>query len=189
MPGVAVIQTSGTTKAIGLKERRLGPSSLRSELVEWIGRTYDLHDCLDPMLVEDTLKQARHFLKQADAPLPQLSVVSIADLNPANVLRDGSVCRLVDFEDGGLSDPAFELADHVEHLAGRGIYDPEALIEAVGITHEDRKRLEQWRRYWAIFWLVMLMPGNGGFVRNPPGTTEAQAARVREMLAAQPVRR
>ncbi|UNK69353.1 hypothetical protein [Microbacterium sp. H1-D42] len=30
----------------------------------------------------------------------------------------------------------------------------------------------------------MVLPGNGGFLRNPPGTTEAQAERVLRMLSA-----
>ena len=32
-----------------------------------------------------------------------------------------------------------------------------------------------YRPLWAAFWLAMLLPGNGGWRRNPPGTTEAQA--------------
>jgi thiamine kinase-like enzyme len=110
--------------------------------------------------------------------------IGIADLTPANVLWDGYACRLVDFEDGGLTDPAYELADHVEHLAGRldGIYDPNALIEAVGLSAKERDRTRSYRPLWAAFWLAMQLPGNGGFARNPPGTTEAQAQHVLALL-------
>lgn len=101
----------------------------------------------------------------------------IADLNPANVLWDDTRCRLVDFEDGGLTDPAYELADHVEHLGSRlpGVYDPRALVDAVGLDTEGRARVTAYRPLFGAFWLAMLLPGNGGWHRNPPGTTEAQA--------------
>lgn len=117
-------------------------------------------------------------------PEPQLVALGIADLNPANVIWDGSTCRLVDFEDGGLTDPAFELADHVEHLAGRvaGVFDSTALVAAVGLSAEERERMRAYRPLWAAFWLAMLLPGNGGFRRNPPGTTEAQAHHLLALL-------
>ena len=117
-------------------------------------------------------------------PEPRLSAVGIADLNPANVLWDGQRCRLVDFEDGGLSDPAYELADHVEHLGSRatGVLDPAALTDAVGLDEPARARMAAYRPLWAAFWLAMLLPGNGGWRRNPPGTTEAQARHVLGLL-------
>jgi hypothetical protein len=91
-----------------------------------------------------------------------------------------ATCRLVDFEDAGLSDPAYELADHIEHLAGRliGGYDADALVDAVGLDAAARERISAYRPLWAGFWLAMLLPGNGGWQRNPPGTTEDQARRV-----------
>jgi len=56
------------------------------------------------------------------------------------------------------------LADHAEHIAGRlpPVYD---LPPALGRLLAD---------YAA--------PGNGGFRRNPPGTTEAQARHLVAML-------
>ncbi|MFE6994896.1 aminoglycoside phosphotransferase family protein [Microbacterium sp. NPDC057659] len=169
--------------ATGIGERRLGPSTLRTHLAEYATESYDLSATRAPRLVERALSATREFLVAAAAPPFDLSVLGIADLNPANVLWDGRVCRLVDFEDGGLSDPAFELADHLEHLAGRKVYEPEALVRAVGLSGTQRERLSEWRTHWAMFWLIMLLPGNGGFLRNPPGTTEAQADRVLRMLA------
>ena len=111
-------------------------------------------------------------------PDPRLSVLGIADLNPANVLWDGREARLVDFEDGGLSDPAYELADHVEHLGSRlpGVHDARALTDAVGLDAEARERMAAYRPLWAAFWLWMLLPGNPSWRRNPRGTTEDQAA-------------
>lgn len=111
--------------------------------------------------------------------------LGIADLNPANILWDGETCRLVDFEDGGLTDPAYELADHIEHLAGRqsGVFDCDALVEAVGLTAREQQRMRAYRPLLAVFWLSMLLPGNVGFRRNPPGSTEAQASHCLALLA------
>jgi hypothetical protein len=54
------------------------------------------------------------------------------------------------------------------------------LIHAVGLSSEHRERAHAYRPLWACFWLAMLLPGNGGFRRNPPGTTEGQ---VRHLLS------
>lgn len=57
-----------------------------------------------------------------------------------------------------------------------GVYDVDALPAAVGLDAEDRARMEAYRPLMAAFRLAMLLPGNGGWRRNPRGTTEAQAA-------------
>jgi Ser/Thr protein kinase RdoA (MazF antagonist) len=147
-------------------------------LAEWLADDVSLEECRDPSLVGEALAAARAYAAAPPLPEPSLTSLGIADLNPANVLWDGRVARLVDFEDGGLSDPAYELADHVEHLGSRlpGVYDAGALADAVGLDAEGRDRMAAYRPLWAAFWLAMLLPGNGGWRRNPPGTTEDQAA-------------
>ena len=103
----------------------------------------------------------------------------------ANVLVHGRTVRLVDFEDGGLSDPAYELADHVEHLGSRlpGVYDVHALPAAVGLDEEALQRMAAYRPLFAAFWLAMLLPGNGAWRRNPPGTTEEQAEHFMRLVS------
>nr|WP_301539577.1 aminoglycoside phosphotransferase family protein [Nocardioides sp. zg-1308] len=165
-------------RAAGIGERRYGARQHARLLVEWLTDDVDLGECLDPPLVSKALQLARAYVADPPLPEPRDTALGIADLNPPNVLWDGRVVRLVDFEDGGLSDPAYELADHVEHLGSRlpGVYDPGALVAAVGLGTEDRQRMAAYRPLWAAFWLAMLLPGNGGWRRNPRGTTEAQAA-------------
>lgn len=88
-----------------------------------------------------------------------------ADGNLANYLWDGECCRLVDFEDSGVSDRAYELVDlfdHDEALAGRVL---------------------RMRRLFATFWLLMLLPGNRAHHRNPAGSVERQAERTLVLLA------
>jgi aminoglycoside phosphotransferase (APT) family kinase protein len=162
----------------GIGPRRYGASDLAEVLVEWLAADHDLGACRDPDLVADALARARAYVAAPPLPEPRATALGIADLNPANVLLHQGTVRLVDFEDGGLSDPAYELADHVEHLGSRlpGVYDVDALPTAVGLDAEDRERMAGYRPLWAAFWLAMLLPGNGGWRRNPPGTTEAQAA-------------
>jgi Ser/Thr protein kinase RdoA (MazF antagonist) len=174
--------------AAGVPERRYGPTSHAAATVRpWLADDLDLAACQDPPLVGDAVAAALAWL---DAPVglpePALSAMGIADLNPANVLWDGERCRLVDFEDGGLSDPAYELADHVEHIGSRlaGLLDTERLVDAVGLDTAARARFAAYRPLWASFWLAMLLPGNGGWRRNPPGTTEAQARHVLALLSA-----
>lgn len=171
--------------AAGIKERRYGPTTQPQTVTEWLSDSYDLAECRDPGLVAGAVDAALAWLAANESlPEPQLVALGISDLNPANVLWDGEICRLVDFEDGGLTDPAYELADHVEHLAGRlsGVFDADALVDAVGLTQSERERMQAYRPVWAAFWLAMLLPGNGGFRRNPPGTTEAQARHLLTML-------
>lgn len=166
-------------------ERSYGPTTQQQTLVDWLSESDDLSPCRDAGLVAGAVDAARSWLARSDVlPGPQLVALGIADLNPANVLWDGQRCRLVDFEDGGLTDPAYELADHVEHIAGRltGVFDPEALVDAVGLSAVERERMQAYRPLWAAFWLAMLLPGNGGFRRNPPGTTEVQARHLLALL-------
>lgn len=162
----------------GIGPRRYGAAEHARVMVEWLGDDYDLGECLDPVLVGEAVEAARAFVESPPVPEPRHTALGIADLNPANVLLHDATVRLVDFEDGGLSDPAYELADHVEHLGSRlpGVYDVHALPAAVGLDAEERARMAAYRPLWAAFWLAMLLPGNGGWRRNPRGTTEAQAA-------------
>jgi Ser/Thr protein kinase RdoA (MazF antagonist) len=171
-------------RAVGITERRYGAAELPESLRHWLSDEYDLEPCQEPRPVANTLGAAREWLQAPDLPEPRLCALGIADLNPANVLWDGKHCRLLDFEDGGLSDPAYELADHAEHLAARlaGLYDAATLADVVGLTADERKRMHAYRTLWAAFWLVMLLPGNGGFHRNPAGTTEAQADHLLALL-------
>ena len=162
----------------GIGPRTYGAPEHAQLLVDWLAEEPDLGECRDPARVADALARARAFVAAPQLPEPRLTVLGIADLNPANVLWDGRVVRLVDFEDGGLSDPAYKLADHVEHLGSRlpGVYDARALADAVGLDAEERERMAAHRPLWGAFWLWMLLPGNPSWRRNPPGTTEDQAA-------------
>lgn len=176
---------AGDVAAAGIGERRWGPSTLPEALRGWLEEGHDLSRCQDAGRVAHGVEVALAWLAQEPLPPAHLVGLGIADLNPANVLWDGTTCRLVDFEDGGLTDPAYDLADHVEHLAGRlaDVLAPDALADAAGLSADGRTRMRTYRPLWAAFWLAMLLPGNRGFDRNPPGTTEAQADHLVGLLS------
>ena len=170
----------------GVVERIYGPSSLPHLLVEWLSEPSDLEQCQEPALVEHGISAASTWLSRADAlPPAELVVLGVSDRKPANLLWDGRTCRLVDFEDSGMSDVAYELADQIEHIATRltARLDPEALVAAVDLSTEQRDRVQRYRPLWAAFWLAMLLPGNGGFRRNPPGTTEDQVRHLLRLMS------
>lgn len=59
--------------------------------------------------------------------------------------------------------------------------DTDALIATVGLKADQLDRLAYYRVLMACFWLVMLL-GNGGFKRNPAGSTEDQAIHLLSLL-------
>lgn len=171
--------------AAGIGERSYGPSALPVALMDWFRQPHDLSACRDPAQIRRGIDAAQAWLETPGAlPVARRGGLGIADLNPANILWDGQTCRLIDFEDAGITDPAYDLADHVEHIAARhaDVFDPEALAAAVGLSDEERDRMRAYRPVWAAFWLVMLLPGHGGFHRNPPGSAEAQALHLIRLI-------
>ncbi|MFC7484594.1 phosphotransferase family protein [Luedemannella flava] len=110
---------------------------------------------------------------------PPVTVLGHRDPNLLNYLWDGRRVRIVDFEDAALSDPATEVALLLEHLSTRGT-GAERLLDHVRV---DPVRLRAAQRLWAMFWLALLLPGGPAAVRNPPGTADAQARRLLDLLA------
>jgi len=112
------------------------------------------------------------------------TVYGQGDANLANFLWDGARIRIVDFEDSGVSDRAFELAVLVEHLSAwsdSGL-DGDAFLRAFELSAAERSRLADCRRLAALFWLLCLRPGGSASLRNPPGTLRRQAERLLALL-------
>jgi aminoglycoside phosphotransferase len=106
------------------------------------------------------------------------------DANLANFLWDGHRVRLVDFEDSGPSDRAFELAILVEHLSVwlDGGLDADTFVTSFDLAAAEQARMAQFRRLAALFWLLLLRPGGRASRRNPPGTLRRQADRLLALL-------
>lgn len=112
------------------------------------------------------------------------AVFGHGDANLANYLLDGRTVRLVDFEDSGRSDRAWELAIFTEHLS---VHGPGQVPADLALGHFDtgtaeRARIRDYRRLLATFWLLMLLPGGPSHRHNPPGTLQHQAHRLLELL-------
>ncbi|HZD99214.1 MAG TPA: phosphotransferase [Micromonosporaceae bacterium] len=106
------------------------------------------------------------------------AVLGHSDPNLANYLWDGSRVRIVDFEDAGRSDVAYEVATLVEHLSARAT-NWRPLIDSVDV---DTTRLLASRRLAASLWLAGLLPGGPSADRNPSGTLERQAEHVLALM-------
>ena len=144
-----------------------------------------------PALVHLAWTRAGEWLASADVGRlthpPRLQFCR-GDPNLTNYLFDEADLRLVDFEDCGMNDPAFELADMAEHPNSRGL--PESawklLEDAVELTSDDRDRFCRGRCLAAIFWLTILARrANAGRSRGPE-TVEDQASRVLALLDGSP---
>ena len=113
-------------------------------------------------------------------PDPRSVVFGQGDGNLANYLWDGERVRLVDFEDSGRSDRAYELAAFAEHLSvwhDAGV-DAGVLLGRFELTAPERERVLFFRRAFAFYWLLKLL-GQGAERR---ATLHRQATRLLAML-------
>lgn len=181
--------SAGPTRAPAhLPERlwvgRRPPSELATLVRSWIRGTPPVACAL----AAGALRAATAWLDSADLAAlngPQAErVFTHGDGNIANFLWDGTDCRVVDFEDGGVSDPAYEAADLLEHVSIQlpGLIKADDLTGALGLSQAQQARLRGFRRLMAVYWLLMLLPGKPAHHRNPPGSLERQAAHVSQML-------
>jgi aminoglycoside phosphotransferase (APT) family kinase protein len=99
------------------------------------------------------------------------------DGNLANYLWDGSRVRIVDFEDSGLSDRAFELAEITEHVASWVDHplDVSSFLDEFELNAVERVRLQDCRRLLALVWLFLLSFG------DPEGGQAVQVALEAEL--------
>lgn len=118
------------------------------------------------------------------SPAGSRTVLGQGDSNLANFLWDGHRVRLVDFEDSGPSDRAFELAVLVEHVSAwsGAQLDADTFLALFELTTAEAARLLQFRRLAALFWLMLLRPGSRSSRQNPPGTLKRQAHRLLALL-------
>jgi hypothetical protein len=92
--------------------------------------------------------------------------------------------RTVLFEDSGRSDRAYERAAFVEHLSvWHDAHIPAAaFLDRFELGGAETARVRVFRRLFAFFWLLMLLPDGPAHDRNLPGTLDRQAGRLLELL-------
>ena len=115
-----------------------------------------------------------------------LMVFARGDHNLSNFLWDGDRVRLVDFEYAGKSDRCAEIAELIEHISARCTPDRtwDQLLDELDLSRFEGRRVLTIRRLDAIMWFRMLLPGQPGHSRNPPGTLQMQAQRLLDLLSA-----
>ena len=106
------------------------------------------------------------------------------DGNLANFLWDSDRVRLVDFEDSGCSDRAYELADVTEHVATwvDTDFDTSLFLDHFSLSMAEQRRLTECRRLFALHWLLFLACEDPDRPRNPPGAAARQADRLQILL-------
>ncbi len=107
------------------------------------------------------------------------AVVGHSDPHLPNYLWDGREARIIDFEDAGASDVAYELGTLIEHLSSRDT-DWTGFLAGFDV---DPDRLRWSRGVFAALWCYWLLPGNGAAARNPPGTLQLPAGRLLELIS------
>ncbi|MFG1705989.1 aminoglycoside phosphotransferase family protein [Nonomuraea sp. M3C6] len=162
------------------------PAAALAHVRAWAGKKPDLGD--DPRVAravaDGTAWLAGQALDRLVAdPLPP--VLGQADGNLANYLWDAGTgqVHILDWEDSGRADRAFELAEvgeHISHVDGH--LDSDLLLAQLDLTPVEAARVREFRRLIALGWLLMLGPNGPTAHRNPPGALERQAERVLKLL-------
>jgi Phosphotransferase enzyme family len=133
-------------------------------------------------VARSAFEAAVHWLAHAAEPDPgaMTPVFGQGDGNFANYVWDGQRVRLVDFEDSGRSDRAFELAAVAEHLSvwhDAGV-DTAALLARFELTPAQAARVLFFRRAFGFFWLVKLLSADDDRL----DALQSQAFRLLAML-------
>jgi len=113
-------------------------------------------------------------------PGPRDVVFGQGDGNLANYLWDGERVRLVDFEDSGRSDRAYELAAFAEHVSvwHDAKIETGALLGRFELTRAESQRVLFFRRAFAFYWLLKLLDQR----ENRRDTLHRQARRLLAVL-------
>jgi aminoglycoside phosphotransferase (APT) family kinase protein len=162
------------------------PAAALAKVRTWAAKNPDLGQDLR---VKEAFTQGTAWLagpapdQLATNPLPP--VLGLADNNLANYLfdNDSGQVRILDWEDSGSSDRAFELAEVSEHISRvDGHFDGDRLLSQLDLSPLEVTRVRDFRRLLALGWFLMLGPSGPFASRNPSGTLEQQAERVLTLL-------
>jgi Ser/Thr protein kinase RdoA (MazF antagonist) len=160
--------------AAQLPPRRYAPAEAYA-----LGRAWFADATRPQGIAGQAVDAVRVFLDEPPLPEPDEVICGHSDSNLPNYLWDGQRVRIVDFEDAGGSDVAYELATLIEHLGARDT-DWTGFLSCFDF---DPQRLRHGRILAGLLWLNLLLPGNKAHLRNPPGTLEVQARRVLDLIA------
>ncbi|WP_237103882.1 phosphotransferase family protein [Nonomuraea sp. MG754425] len=152
----------------------------REAIVDWITRrctAWEPRESLADRAVKEGLRWVESWSPGDAGVRPAFGT---GDGNLANFLWDGTRVRVVDFEDSGRSDVAFEVAELAEHVSMWVDGDVEVAHRFELSPQEDR-RMRDCRKALSLAWLFLLSHEHP---RNPPGTFLRQAERALATLGA-----
>ncbi|WP_049562383.1 phosphotransferase [Nonomuraea sp. SBT364] len=156
--------------------RNWGPAALAEQVSQWCARWPGRDPLADRAVREGGRWLERWRPREGDLP----PVLGAGDGNLANFLWDGERVRIVDFEDSGRSDRAYELSELSQHVS-MWVDGEIDVLSHVELTAAERARLRECTRLHALTWLFLL---SGEGPRNPPGTFGRQVERVLAVLEA-----
>ncbi|WP_219516161.1 phosphotransferase family protein [Nonomuraea ceibae] len=163
-----------------------GPATGVDKYRAWADKQPDLGE--DPLVLE-AYQAGVEWLASTDPDKlttnPHPPVLGLADGNHANYLWDdqGKRVRLIDWEDSGRNDRAFELGEVIEHISRvDGDLDGDELLAHLDLDSAEAERVHGFRRLIALGWFLQLGPNGPATPHNPVGTLERQAARVLQLL-------
>ncbi|MFI6320745.1 phosphotransferase family protein [Nonomuraea sp. NPDC050556] len=143
---------------------------LRRQVAEW-GAGWEPRD----PLADHAAAEGAAWLQSWKPPEEVTPVFGAGDGNLENFLWDGERVRIIDFEESGRSDRAFELSEVAEHVS---MWEVD-IAAHVDLTPAEERRMSECRRLHALMWFFMLSPEGP---RNPPGTFHRQAERLLSRL-------
>ncbi|GAA1613248.1 hypothetical protein GCM10009733_006680 [Nonomuraea maheshkhaliensis] len=163
-----------------------GPAAAVAKTRAWARKQPDLG--ADPLVLEAFRAGVAWLASTAPDQLvtnPLPPVLGLADGNRANYLWDDHErrVRLIDWEDSGRSDRAFELGEVTEHISRiDGALDAEQLLDHIDLTPGEAERVLGFRRLIALGWFLQLGPDGPATAHNPVGTLERLGERVLHLL-------
>jgi hypothetical protein len=149
-------------------------------VTDWVRQRFATWTHQDPR-AEQAVKEGRRWLESwRPGEIGLRPVFGAGDGNLANFLWDGARVRIVDFEDSGRSDLAFELAELSEHVS-MWVDGEVEIAHRFELSRQEESRLRGCRKLQCLIWLFLLSRDSS---RNPPGTFLRQAERVLRTLDA-----
>ncbi|MFC4012536.1 aminoglycoside phosphotransferase family protein [Nonomuraea purpurea] len=163
-----------------------GPAAAVDKARAWAGKGPDLGD--DPLVRQAFQAGAAWLASIAPGKLttnPFPPILGLADGNHANYLWDEHERRvwLIDWEDSGRNDRAFELGEVCEHISRiDGTLNTEQLLAHIDLAPGEAERVRDFRCLIALVWFLQLGPNGPAAPHNPAGALELQAERVLRLL-------